>query len=217
MGKPMSIFARSGPHLGLSLIAGALLSLASPTTEAQTPSPPYRLSGAVMQDFSSVPHDAASPSYRVSSRPGTAFHSPASRSTTWVLESGHPPLILAASGGPPAGLSLDDLRGTPGALSARFSAPGLAPGATITLSCTANSDGQTHSVSGTQSPLLLSGLTDGERYTCVLTGGGLTSAAVSGQAGAPSGVHAIPSLSAAGSAALALLLALVTGRLRRRS
>lgn len=190
-------------------LAGGLLMVLCSVAAADSSSASYRVSGAVMFDHSAAPQDAAGPSYRVFSRSASAFHGVATAAGHFRLESGHPPFVLPAVS-PDAGLQLTRLTGAAGSLTATFSATGLPAGTSFTLSCTSVSDGSTHAVSGTQSPLLLDGLETGTRYGCTLSGGGLTTAAIY----AVAGPHAIPGLSTWGSVLLALLLA-ITARGRR--
>ncbi len=184
-----------------------LLALASGSVPADTgSSASYRLSGGVVDQHATGALDARGPSYRVQSRHGTAFHGSPGVSTTYRLQSGYLPVAAST----PIVLRLDRLVGGVGRLTAFFSATGLPAGTPVTLTCTA-AGGGAHSASATTSPISLSGLQDGERYTCTLSALGVVSATLTASAGP----QPIPTLSWLGGLLLASLLGASARRGRR--
>lgn len=201
-------------RIGYLATALSLLAAYGTTTPARaevSASPSFRLSGGVLSSFTSVDQDARSASLRLQPRQGPGFHGSASLPGRYTLQSGYLPL----SSPPPTALRIDRLSGGPSLLRAQYSSPGLPAGTTVTLTCTPLGGGPSHAVSGTASPLVLTGLQDGQPYSCVLSGLAFTSAAVTATAGAS--VQPIPALTTWASIALAGLLAMSGLASRRRN
>lgn len=202
----------SAPHrtplLTAAMLAGLALVGSAHADDAS--SAQYRLSGAFTTGFQTANNDMRSAQYTLVSALGEAFSGlEAPSSTHYRVQSGHTAGPATPDPAPTPELTIERLVPGNGTLTVFFNGSAFPEGTQFTFTCQPPAPDAPLSVTGTASPITLSGLVNGTQYTCTLSTGDSVSPGTPGTPTDELRPIPIPTLSGIAMTLMALLLALI--------
>lgn len=198
------------PLLTAAMLAGLALVGSAHADDAS--SAQYRLSGAFTTGFQTANNDMRSAQYTLVSALGEAFSGlEAPSSTHYRVHSGYdaPPAAPDPGPEPTPELTIEQLVAGNGTLTVFFNGSAFPEGTQFTFTCQPPAPDAPLSVTGTASPITLSGLVNGTQYTCTLSTGDSVSPGTPGTPTDELPPIPIPTLSGIAMTLMALLLALI--------